>query len=269
MTSDPSDVNQSMQSSITFNRFAYTNGDPVLKSDKRGLGDPRPGDPEDHESGCYWDPISHSLNCPLVEIPRWPEPPPPGTPPSTPPEGGSPAPPGTGQGGDGPKPGSMDATRKALGDAARVISTMKFSVVCQDAINSIVHNKEVGDNKWEMVGADNATVGELMDRALLVKFVDGTTTHLYWMDGNTKRYYRDAFEKDPELYAQTPVPGTVQFWRPGYEIGKDPSEVRGAVLHELLHSIGFSDTDVQLGLKISVQDKTDNITQTLQEKCFK
>jgi len=79
-----------------------------------------------------------------------------------------------------------------------------------------------------------------------------------------------AFASKPDQYALTPWDSSVQYWRPGYEVGKSDAEVAGAVMHELLHNMGFSDHDIQMGLfgLGGVSDITDNITQKLKTDCF-
>jgi len=89
--------------------------------------------------------------------------------------------------------------------------------------------------------------------------------------GNVK----DLFD-NPNEYLAADIPDSESgigvfkhiYYRAGYQVGKTDAEVRAAVMHELLHNMGFTDTEIQKGLGLEVSDVTDNITQELKRLCF-
>ncbi|MBY0505370.1 MAG: hypothetical protein K2X03_15760 [Bryobacteraceae bacterium] len=59
------------------------------------------------------------------------------------------------------------------------------------------------------------------------------------------------------------------WWRPGSTV--KPSSLKwllGALLHELLHNVGFSDNELQDSFGLPRSDNTDNISDFLQQNCF-
>jgi hypothetical protein len=81
----------------------------------------------------------------------------------------------------------------------------------------------------------------------------------------------------PTTYAQATPNSNQQYWmpgsttfKPGTTIPMTQSRLFGMVLHELLHNLGFSDTDIQLSLggPSMVSSNTDNISVRLTADCY-
>lgn len=92
-----------------------------------------------------------------------------------------------------------------------------------------------------------------------LQFSNGLTS----TSGNVRQSF-----SNPLAYAFTIYGEQEQFWRPGWEVNADLSVVKGAVVHETLHGLGFTDNDIQIALFGEVSKNTHNITQRLARDCF-
>jgi hypothetical protein len=127
----------------------------------------------------------------------------------------------------------------------------------------------LGDDYWNNalyriidVNSNNPTKAGLTGAANAVTFSNGLTT--------SNIVVQQAFN-DPTTYAQSLIPGNEIFWRPNV-LGQNRqlNWLFGAVLHELLHNLGFFDPQIQAGLGVAIDPlDTDNISRALAEKCFK
>ena len=150
------------------------------------------------------------------------------------------------------------ATLSRLRSQAGIVAKMTFSDACNKAFYSIIDSHSDGPTKDAFYSAAGAVV-----------FKDGTATS----DSIYGASVMDIFATHPDTYALAPIPaaaGTspVVYWRPGYEQGKSEAELQGAIMHELLHNLGFSDKELQIGLGLDTSARTDNITQELSKDCF-
>jgi hypothetical protein len=143
----------------------------------------------------------------------------------------------------------------ALRATASAIATMEFSQDCVNSINSVMHGLPGGNS-------DNATVVELRAAARNVRFRNGFTT-----TGSLR------ISPTSTTYALSPIPGTTISWRPGAETGRPAGWLGGAVIHELLHNMGFDDDEMHIGLRLDKQpgydgDVTDDISIRFGVDCF-
>ena len=74
--------------------------------------------------------------------------------------------------------------------------------------------------------------------------------------------------------ALTPIDSTEQYWRPSYVVdlllpgGGGVSQLDADVLHEVLHNIGFRDSQIQTGLGLPTTTDTTNISTWLHDNCI-
>jgi len=175
---------------------------------------------------------------------------------------------GTGNQVGGADPGAASSiasitTKHALMDSAGFLANeMEFSEGCANALQGI--NRD---------GFGSPTIDGLRAAASLAIIRD-------YRSADIGDDWRMAFRDQPRLYMMADIPNTplgvgilrTIAFRPGYEVGKEVEEVRAAVMHELLHNMGFGDEAVQRGLArfgVPVDPlDTDNITRKLRELCF-
>jgi len=71
------------------------------------------------------------------------------------------------------------------------------------------------------------------------------------------------------VHAMVPVLGENKiYWRSGDTLGLSTSDTGGAVMHELLHTLGYSDGQIQMGLFGETSRFTTNISDKLAKDCF-
>jgi len=148
-------------------------------------------------------------------------------------------------------------TRVRLSNAAGYIADGLTETCWEGTLSSILNRR-----------SDNLTRAELTAAARRVRFENGLTT----ADVVVGTTIRPLFEEEPGRYATAVIDGSVVYWRPGAtseKRGSDPAWMYAAVLHELLHNLGFWDDDIQkaLGLPLDPLD-TENISRALATRCF-
>ncbi|MBI2683499.1 MAG: hypothetical protein HYX26_09860 [Acidobacteriales bacterium] len=151
-----------------------------------------------------------------------------------------------------------EQTLASLNGMAARIQAMEFSNDCLTAISSI-----------RMVGTNQAaTAAGLRLAARNVVFRNGLTT----TDTVGGMSVADTF-KDSRRYATAATPGSVVYWRPGSEQGQPEGWLGGALMHELLHNMGFNHLEMYTGLNLLGQaavnlNNSDLISRELGARCF-
>lgn len=244
----------------SWNLYAYLPNDPINAHDPSGLG-------------CHWVEIPYELPIRICDGP-----------------GG-----GGGGGGGGPQPPNLMIpsdyenispggggvatsdpepavswadTRRSLRSATGKIATATYSDQCVNDIHSL--KKSDGSE---------LRVSDVRSLANMEDFRDATTASaqatLMLPNGTTATGPISSFfdPKSPNyvsgLYAFTPFSDSVSYWAPADTSGTDPNRLAGTVMHELLHSLGFTDTAIQSAFTLSVTaSDTDNISRKLATDCF-
>jgi RHS repeat-associated protein len=180
---------------------------------------------------------------------------------------------GSQRGGSG-SPGSWLTTFSDLAMAASLIS---------DDYNMMDSNPDCAQDLQAITGPDgqHPTLSDLQKAASNAQFTNPATSSTYvetpltpglvspvmapvnWIFDNYSipgPYF---------LHAMVPTLGSNQiYWRAGDTLGMSRSDIAGAVMHELLHTMGYSDKQIQTGLFGTTSVQTVNISDRLAKDCF-
>ena len=137
-------------------------------------------------------------------------------------------------------------TKFLLDSASRLIASGVSSDCWDKALSKIID-----DN------SNNPTRTDLKVASQNVRFTNGLTAN---------PGISGLFAADPDRYAATPYGQSEVFWRPG--VVRTSGWLMGAVLHEILHTMGFTDVNIQNTLGLLVGPDTDNISRYLELTCF-
>jgi hypothetical protein len=81
------------------------------------------------------------------------------------------------------------------------------------------------------------------------------------------------FANSPGTMAQAGLAGSALagsiFFRSGYVESLSPGNTAALLMHEVIHTLGPTDSQLQKALGLSVGAPSDNITQKLLQDCFK
>jgi len=99
-----------------------------------------------------------------------------------------------------------------------------------------------------------------------VVLANGLTT----LDSPRGESVSNGFRERKNQYALAQLGGNKIWWRPGRYEGSVANWIMGAVLHEVLHNVGFDDAQLQTGLLLQLDGTyTDNISVALALNCFR
>jgi len=109
---------------------------------------------------------------------------------------------------------------------------------------------------------------QIRDAASHVKFNNAQTTQVAGTLASaqmqpTGQYALSIFNSNQQYW----MPGSTIFI-PGTTTPMAAERLRGMVLHELLHNLGYDDTPMQVALGLERGPNTDNISEKLAEDCF-
>jgi hypothetical protein len=83
----------------------------------------------------------------------------------------------------------------------------------------------------------------------------------------------DFFKNNQAVKAQSALAISGQsgniYFRSSYVNSQKPERVAALLTHELLHNLGFDDTDLQRALGLPIGAASENITKKFYDDCFK
>jgi hypothetical protein len=156
---------------------------------------------------------------------------------------------------------------RALQVAAKKVASATYSDDCLSDIHALKNADgtqlsavSVRDQAKNEVFAD-ATTASAQSTIVFPSGKTVTASISSFFDPNSPNYLKG-------ISAFTPFSASTSYWLPGDTSSTDYNVLAGAVMHELLHSLGFTDSAIQKAFGLAVTDLTENISKKLTTDCF-
>ncbi len=265
MTPDPYHASGKGARPQSWNRYAYTRSDPVNRYDPAGLDDQDPcaGNPNCVTVTAAQDPLDYMYGAqngyvPDIGFDQQVEA-------------------GLGQSGTGIP--SVSQIQQAMWQTTLATLQAAASFTKSDAAGLNSQNCQKDLQAIQQAGSGNDSTDSITSAAGSVSFQNAFAPVNQSITYNNVTYDSPAafFNANPSAFAFTFIGSSYQLWTFAGILDPtnisnfglaSPSLMDGRVLHEILHSLGFTDSQVENGLGLPVGPNTDAIGQDLAQDCF-
>ena len=254
MTPDPYTASGGPADPQSWNQYSYTRGDPVNRYDPGGLQDEEPGSCDPSDPNC-----TGILYCPN------------GTPiliGGTCPNGAAPVVSNQRQPGQSAGNPNWGNTLLSLRTAEKTIQSATFSQQCLNDIHSIknpdgssLSTQQIREEAGSLTLVNGATSNDVVTLPLPNGQVFTGPVSQVFTPGNPN------YQSGVKALTQT---GTnTEYWAPNFSNGLNASYIAGSLMHEIIHNLGFGDTQIQSSIPgLTVSPYTSNISDKLATDCF-
>jgi hypothetical protein len=173
-----------------------------------------------------------------------------------------PAQPGTGGGGRGQQSTADKQWAQTLKTLRETTNTLQYTDECLGGISALAgfNDSKKARDRLTQAGKDaNFLNGSTSTRRIRIQLPGQQSARSVMIK---------TFLEETDYYAVAQEGGRIVYWQSGWERDTPTDYLQAAIMHELLHNIGFTDDQLFNALGITSSPNTHEITAALQKLCF-